>query len=342
MTKAPTAYAAPARMADVARLAGVSKMTVSRVLAGQSASAATRIKVWKAVEDLNYVPDAAAGALSSGRSEFVAVLVPSMISSNFSDTVQGLTETLEARGLQLLLGHTEYDRDREERLIRSMLRHQPRCIALTGSDHTPEARKLLKNIGIPVVEMWEVPKKPIDLAVGFSNEDAARLMVRHLVSEGYRRIAFLGGASDVDRRGMARLEGYIAELAAQNLGPARVVRYGDSPTTMGQGGPAMAALLAQWPDTDAVMCVSDMLAFGAIMECHRRGLSVPRDIAVAGFGNFEVSQVSYPAISTVWVDAYGIGAKAGELLLAALSSKPGEAIPRRVDVEYSILARQST
>ncbi len=342
MTKAPTAYAAPARMADVARLAGVSKMTVSRVLAGQSASEATRIKVWKAVEDLNYVPDAAAGALSSGRSEFVAVLVPSMVSSNFSDTVQGLTETLEARGLQLLLGHTEYDRDREERLIRSMLRHQPRCIALTGSDHTPEARKLLKNIGIPVVEMWEVPKKPIDLAVGFSNEDAARLMVRHLVSEGYRRIAFLGGASDVDRRGMARLDGYITELAAQNLGPARVVRYGDSPTTMGQGGPAMAALLAQWPDTDAVMCVSDMLAFGAIMECHRRGLSVPRDIAVAGFGNFEVSQVSYPAISTVWVDAYGIGAKAGELLLAALSSKPGEAIPRRVDVEYSILARQST
>ncbi|MBW4947940.1 LacI family transcriptional regulator, partial [Klebsiella pneumoniae] len=105
--------------------------TVSRVLAGHSVAAETRARVCAAIDQLGYVADAAAGALSSGRSEFVAVLVPSLSSSNFSDTVRGLTDALEPEGLQLLLGDTDYDLEREERLVRSMLRHQPRCIALT-------------------------------------------------------------------------------------------------------------------------------------------------------------------------------------------------------------------
>ena len=166
-------------MSDVARLAGVSKMTVSRVLAGHSVAADTRARVCQAIDQLGYVADAAAGALSSGRSEFVAVLVPSLSSSNFSDTVRGLTDALEPHGLQLLLGDTDYDLEREERLVRSMLRHQPRCVALTGAQHTDATRKVLERSAIPVVEMWDLPTHPIDTAVGFSNVRAARAMVRH-------------------------------------------------------------------------------------------------------------------------------------------------------------------
>ncbi len=330
-------------MSDVARLAGVSKMTVSRVLAGHSVAADTRERVCRAIEQLGYVADAAAGALSSGRSEFVAVLVPSLSSSNFSDTVRGLTDALEPHGLQLLLGDTDYDLEREERLVRSMLRHQPRCIALTGAQHTDATRKVLERSAIPVVEMWDLPTRPIDTAVGFSNVRAARAMVRHLAARGYRRIGFLGGASELDRRGLDRLKGYQAEVNALALGEPRVVRLGASPITMSHGGPAMAALLAQWPDTDAVMCVSDMSAFGAIMECHRRGLSVPADIAVAGFGNFEVATCCHPTITTVSVDAYGIGLHTGEALLAALQARdggePGES--RRIRIDYAIVARES-
>ncbi len=330
-------------MSDVARLAGVSKMTVSRVLAGHSVAADTRERVCRAIEQLGYVADAAAGALSSGRSEFVAVLVPSLSSSNFSDTVRGLTDALEPHGLQLLLGDTDYDLEREERLVRSMLRHQPRCIALTGAQHTDATRKVLERSAIPVVEMWDLPTRPIDTAVGFSNVRAARAMVRHLAGRGYRRIGFLGGASELDRRGLDRLKGYQAEINALKLGEPRVVRLGESPITMSHGGPAMAALLEQWPDTDAVLCVSDMSAFGAIMECHRRGLSVPADIAVAGFGNFEVATCCHPTITTVSVDAYGIGLHTGEALLAALRARdggaPGE--PRRIRIDYAIVARES-
>ncbi|KVV48392.1 LacI family transcriptional regulator [Burkholderia territorii] len=330
-------------MSDVARLAGVSKMTVSRVLAGHSVAADTRERVCRAIDQLGYVADAAAGALSSGRSEFVAVLVPSLSSSNFSDTVRGLTDALEPHGLQLLLGDTDYDLAREERLVRSMLRHQPRCIALTGAQHTDATRKLLERSAIPVVEMWDLPTRPIDTAVGFSNVHAARAMVRHLAERGYRRIGFLGGASELDRRGLDRLKGYRAEIDALGLGEPRIVRLGESPITMSHGEPAMTALLEKWPDTDAVMCVSDMSAFGAIMACHRRGLSVPADIAVAGFGNFEVATCCHPTITTVSVDAYGIGLHTGEALLAALQARDGgEPIEsRRIRIDYTIVARES-
>ncbi|NYI00258.1 LacI family gluconate utilization system Gnt-I transcriptional repressor [Cupriavidus plantarum] len=330
-------------MSDVARVAGVSKMTVSRVLAGHRVADKTRERVRQAIDKLGYVADAAAGALSSGRSEFVAVLVPSLSSSNFSDTVRGLTTALEPHGLQLLLGDTDYALDREERLVRSLLRHQPRCIALTGAQHTDATRKLLERSGIPVVEMWDLPSQPIDTAVGFSNVRAARAMVRHLADRGYRRIGFLGGASALDTRGLDRLKGYRAEIKALDLGEPRVVRLGDSPITMSHGAPAMAALLSQWPDTDAVMCVSDMSAFGAIMECHRRGLSVPGDMAVAGFGNFEVAACCHPTITTVSVDPYGIGLRTGQALLAALEARDAgvEAASQSIRIDFEIVTRES-
>ncbi|MDR9224787.1 HTH-type transcriptional regulator GntR [Burkholderia multivorans] len=335
----------PPRMSDVARLAGVSKMTVSRVLADRSVSAATRERVQRAIEQLGYVADAAAGALSSGRSEFVAVLVPSLSSSNFSDTVQGLTEALEPHGLQLLIGDTDYSLEREERLVRQLLRYQPRAIALTGAQHTDATRQLLERTDVPIVEMWDWPADPVDRVVGFSNAKAAREMVRYLAGKGHRRIGFLAGAGDLDRRGLERLRGYQQEMKALGLAP-RVVRLGDAPVTMSHGGPAMAALLAQWPDTQAVMCVSDMSAFGAIMECHRRGIAVPNDIAIAGFGNFEVASCCHPTITTMSVDALGIGRRTGEMLLAALDAADADAaesarVAKKVRIEYGIVERDS-
>jgi LacI family gluconate utilization system Gnt-I transcriptional repressor len=303
------------------------------------------------IDELGYVADAAAGALSSGRSEFVAVLVPSLASSNFSDTVRGLNAALTPHGLQLLLGDTDYRLEQEELLVRSMLRHQPRCVALTGARHTEATRTLLKRAGVPVVEMWDLPADPIDTAVGFSNSTAARAMVRHLHASGYRRIGFIAGASERDRRGLDRMRGYIAEMKALGLGEPRVIRLGDSPITMSHGAPAIGALLEAWPNTDAVMCVSDMSAFGAMMECHRRGLSVPGDIAIAGFGNFEVSWCSQPTITTVSVDAYGIGLRAGEALLAELKAREAAGAnnapaqtqrAKAIKIDFTVIPREST
>ncbi|MFJ3486758.1 LacI family DNA-binding transcriptional regulator [Pseudomonas sp. NPDC090202] len=331
------------RMADVARLAGVSKMTVSRVLAGRDVSPLTTQRVQAAIDSLGYLPDASAGTLSSGRSEFVVALVPSLVSSNFADTVRGLNDVVRERGLCLLLGDTDYHLDQEALLVRTLLRHRPLGVMLTGSAHLDTTRQMLRQAQVPVVETWDVPDDPLDQSVGFSNAEAAASMVRHLHAKGYRRIAFIGGASPLDHRGQQRQQGYLLALTALGLAP-RLIEHGDSPITMSHGGESVGLLLEQWPDTDAVICVSDLSAFGAIMECHRRGLKVPQDIAVAGFGDFEVSRYCTPTITTIAVDPYQIGRRAGELLLAAdKARRDGQPRPAEVVVTgYEIVSREST
>ncbi len=355
---------APVRMADVARLAGVSKMSVSRVLTGQHVSDATRQAVMEAVRKTGYVADAVAGALSSGRANIVAVIVPSLSSSNFSETVRGINDVVETRNLRLLLANTDYVVEREETLIASLLSHQPRGIVLTGGHHTERARAMLAQARIPVIETWELPAEPIDRVVGFSNEAAAAAMGRHLYTRGYRRIGFVGGTTHLDLRGMARRNGYLAAVAEAGLHAPREIGPDEASTNMTHGvamenaGRALNQLLAQWPDTDAVMCTSDIHAFGVIMASHRLGLKVPDDIAVAGFGDFELARHCFPAITTVSVDAYGIGRSTGLSMLAAIdaSARPNASrreiasareaaaphdAPARIDVPYSIVQRES-
>jgi len=340
----PEKNTTPPRMADVAKLAGVSKMTVSRVLAGRDVSERTQKKVQLAIDSLGYLPDASAGTLSSGRSEFIVALVPSLVSSNFADTVRGLNDIVSEHGLCLLLGDTDYHLEQEALLVRTLLRHRPVGVMLTGCSHLEITRKLLRQAGVPVVETWDIPEDPIEQSVGFSNTEAAAAMVRHLHERGYRRIGYIGGASVLDHRGQQRQAGYLQAVASLGLDGPRLVEHGESPITMSHGGESVRLLLQKWPDTDAVMCVSDLSAFGAIMECHRQGLKVPEDVAIAGFGDFEVSRYCTPTITTVSVDPYGIGRRAGQLLLASAKAQR-EHLPRPQEVaitDYKILAREST
>lgn len=352
----------PVRMSDVAELAGVSKMSVSRVLTGQHVSDDTRARVMEAVRKTGYVADAVAGALSSGRNNIVAVFVPSLSSSNFAETVRGINDVVETRNLRLLLANTDYLPDREESLIRSVLSHQPRGVVLTGGHHTAKARTMLRQAHVPVVETWELPRKPIDRVVGFSNEEAAASMTRYLYERGYRKIGFIGSASHLDLRSGARREGYLAAVEQAGLHSPREIAPTEHDTNMahgaamGHGHVALNTLLDQWPDTDAIMCTSDIHAFGAIMACQRRGLRVPHDIAVAGFGDFEIAMHCYPTITTVSVDAYGIGRATGESLLAAIdgSERPNASrreiasapkvvheVPPVLRVPYEVIARES-
>lgn len=307
-------------MADVARRAGVSKMTVSRALRdGGVVSKSTRAKILQATEELGYVLDQSAGSLSSKRTGFVAAIVPSINNSNFSDTARGITDALKGTGLQLLLGYTDYAADQEEKLIESMLRRRPEGIILTGGQHTQRARKLLRAAGIPVIETWDVPPKPIDQVVGFSNEDAMAALVFKLAEKGYKRFGYIGGTTDRDTRGSQRRAGFQRALAQLGLPKDRLISFGVPPISIEQGGQALVSMLARWPNTQVVICVSDLSAFGALMECHRRGMKVPQDIAIAGFGNYEVGEWSHPRITTVDVECYEIGRRAALRLRASIS-----------------------
>lgn len=327
-------------MADVARRAGVSTMTVSRALKDAGVvSKDTRERILAAVDELGYVLDQSAGSLSSKRTGFIAGIVPSINNSNFSDTARGITDGLEGSGLQLLLGYTDYSVTQEEKLIESMLRRRPEGIILTGGNHTERARRMLKSAGIPVIETWDLPEDPINSVVGFSNAEALRLLVRALAEKGYRNFAYIGGATHRDTRGGQRREGFETELKRLGLDASRIISFGVPPISMEQGGRAVVTLLEQWPDTEVVICVSDLTAFGALMECQRRGLSVPGDIAIAGFGNYEIAAYCHPRITSVDVDCYNIGRLAADSLRAAINGQPAANV---VSTPCRVILREST
>jgi len=336
-------------MADVAARVGVSKMTVSRALnrgssSDRSTSEALRQRVLQACEEMGYVIDHTARTFSSKRSGFVAAVIPSLNNSNFSETAQGITSAVEASGLQLLLGYSDYRVETEEHLVRAMLMRRPEGVILTGGNHTPQTRAMLQAAGIPVVQTWDLPQEPIEHTVGFSNAETTAAMVRHLHARGYRRIAFIGGTSNRDTRGADRRRGYAEAIRELGLPDGRVISFGQPPISMAQGAEAVAQLVRQWPDVDAVVCVSDLSAFGALTECQRRGWAVPQRIAIAGFGDFEVAKNCHPRLTTVALGCVGIGRAAGELLLRAIeASRKGERLPpETVLIPFHIEQREST
>jgi LacI family transcriptional regulator, gluconate utilization system Gnt-I transcriptional repressor len=336
-------------MADVAAKVGVSKMTVSRALnrsgsSDRSTSEALRQRVLQACEEMGYVIDQTARTFSSKRSGFVAAVIPSLNNSNFSETAQGITAAVESGGLQLLLGYSDYRVETEEQLVRAMLMRRPEGVILTGGSHTPQTRAMLRAAGVPVVETWDLPQDPIEHTVGFSNAEATATMVRHLHARGYRRIAFIGGTSNRDTRGADRRRGYSEAIKALGLPDSRVISFGQPPISMAQGSEAMAQLVRQWPEVDAVVCVSDLSAFGALMECQRRGWCVPERIAIAGFGDFEVAKSCHPRLTTVTLDCGAIGRAAGELLLRAIeAARNNERLPAEtVLIPFRIEPRESS
>ena len=332
--KAPT-------MADVARLAGVSPMTVSRAFKRDaSVSETTRSAILEAADQLGYVFDSTASNLRSQRTDFVAVTIPSINNANFADTVRGLSEGLKARGLQILLGYTNYDIVEEERLIEQLLRRRPEAMVVTGGRHTPRARRLMENAGIPVIETWDLPETPIDHVVGFSNAGTMDVMVDHLVARGLTRIAFIGGDADRDTRGTDRRAGFITGMEARGLDASRLIDAGIPPISMREGADAMGRLLETLPDTEAVICVSDLSAFGALTECQRRGIAVPERMSVAGFGDYEIAGICVPSLTTINPFPREIGARAAELILEVLDGRQPDRAT--IAIRPELLARQSS
>ena len=331
--KAPT-------MADIARKTGVSPMTVSRAFkSGSLISKETRDAVLLAAEELGYVFDATAANLRSQKTDFIAVTIPSINNANFADTVRGLSEKLNAQGFQILLGYTNYDTEEEERLIEQLLRRSPLAIVVTGGKHTVRARKLLENANIPVIETWDIPADPIGHFVGFSNAAAVRSMVDHFVAAGYQRIAFIGGDASRDTRGSDRRLGFIAALRDHGLDASRLIDAGTPPISMREGANAMARLLAEHPDTEAVICVSDLSAFGALTECQRRGVAVPERMAIGGFGDYEIGGISVPPLTTIDAQAWTIGERTGQLILDLLDDKPNV---HHVQIAPQLIVRESS
>lgn len=327
---------------EVSRLAGVSHMTVSRVIRDLDVvQPETRARVHKAIADLGYVPDRAAGSLASRRTGFIALMLPTLTNTNFAAVAHGLTDALRAADYDLLIAYTEYSVSEEERQLRNLLARRPEAIVLTGSMHSHEAAKMLLASGIPVIEIADLPRKPIEHAVGFSNYDVGRTAARYLLARGFERIGAVASSNEgdvIDYRGEERMRGFEDELQRAGRPTDLVLRVGRAPVSFDHGVAATPLLLEK--GIDAVFAVSDLSAVGIVMECQRRAVAVPGALSVMGFGDFEIGSEINPPLTTIHVDFHALGLRTGRLILELLPPA-GPSPARIVDVGLTLVERAS-
>jgi LacI family gluconate utilization system Gnt-I transcriptional repressor len=317
-------------LSAVAERAGVSSITVSRVvrLPGLVAPE-TRVKVEAAMRELGYVPNQIAGALAGARTKSVGVLVPTIANSIFADTVQGLTDELEPLGYAVILAQSRYDAAREDRMLSALLSRRPEAIIMVGSPATEEGARLLRRAGIPVVETWELPPEPIDAVAGFDNYAAGIAVAQHLLSQGRKRFAFIGGD---DPRATRRWNGFSDTLRKTGMtDPRRLV--------LDRNASGSVAALAELPGVDAVFAANDAHAIGFMSGLRNAGLlrdgpGSAQPVAVIGLGDLEMGRLIAPSLSTIRVHGGAIGRTAARLML----SREG---PRQVDLGFELVLRDS-
>jgi len=321
-------------LADVARLAEVSEITVSRVLRNKGPiSERTRERVMRAVRQTGYLPNRIAGTLASAGSSLVGVVLPSLSNIVFPEVLRGIHAALSASGHQPVVGVSDYDEAAEERLVAGLLAWQPAAMIVTGLDHTAATRTLLRRSGVRVAELMDIDAPPIDLAVGLSHRAAGRASVRHLWARGYRRFGYVGHDRGRDRRAGRRYEGLrqaLAEAGGGLVGEASV----DGPSSAAAGRKALADLLAGGSRPDVVVFSNDDMAVGGVFHCLANGIAPKRELGLFGFNGLEIGEALPLPLSTILSPRFSIGEIAARRILA----EPRPAVPESVDTGFEIVA----
>lgn len=320
---------------DVATHADVSTATVSRFINNPEVVApATAERIKAAIEVTGYIPNLLAGGLASSKSKMVAVLIPHLVDSIFNDTIEAMINELAASGLNVMTGLTNMLPGREEEMIRAALSR--RVDAIISTAPLTEATEALVRRGPALfIQVWDLPENPPGIAVGFRHREVGRDIARFLVSRGYRRphIVTAPGA-----RALRRRDGLIEEWKALGGGPVTEAEV-SIPTRFGQARRVFADMRRMDEQPDVVVCGSDYLAQGLIIEAQAAGLRVPDQLAVIGFGNSSIAGDMRPTITTVDID----GARIAREAIAAIRRRAaGEPVAmRQIDVGFRLIARES-
>lgn len=329
-------------LSDVARVAGVSPITVSRALRGErSVDPALVERVAVASAQLGYVPDPAARALASHRSNHVAILIPLLSNALFVDLLDAAQRTLRASGFQTLIGVTHYDNAQEEQLLREQLLHRPAGLLITGLEHNAATRALMTQSQIPCVHLMDLPSE-LDgnppYCVGFQQTEAGATLTRLLLARGRRRIAFAG--AQLDARVMQRLDGWRLALQEQGQYDPALEWLDPSASSLALGGMMFEKILSQSPPVDAIFFCNDDLAQGALLAALRLGIPVPRQVAIAGFNDLTGSDQMMPTLTTVRTPRAGIGEAAANMLVSLIRGET-QSQPF-IDLGFEVVERDST
>lgn len=329
----------PVRLSDVAKRARCSAATVSRVLnAPQSVNAEARLRVEAAVRDLGYMRNGAARALRSRRSQIVGLILPTLKQPIYAGFVETLQETLAQHSHSLLVTSSDYSLGQELFQARLLAERGIDGLVLVGHTHRLELYAMLEAQDVPYVTTYTFVPRSRHPVVGFDNRAAIGKVVDFLVGLGHRDVAMVVADHRENDRVEERIAGAVSALAAHGvaLPPERITREN---FTLEGGRAGLRRLIASGAHPTAVMCSSDVLAYGVLIEARARGLSVPSDLSVTGFDDLADSSHLDPALTSLAISADEIGRLAGEYLLARIAGQPHDA---EVAIETRLVVRGTT
>ncbi len=322
-------------LSEVARAAGVSKMTASRVLRGEGGySEMTRAKVMEKVDDLGYLPNRLATVFAGDKaSTFVGVSIPDLGNEVFAQVLEGIDRKLGALGHQSVLGLTQHTQTEEENWIKTVLSWQPAGLILTGRYHSPRALEMLRNASIPIVEIWDLNSSPLDMSVGINHFDSGFDMGRYLVGCGYRNIGYVGTSHDTANAASSRLDGFSKAVEDGGGTVARQLCLHDTATYY-PGFYGTEQLLGTGQDIECIFYQNDAMAFGGLQYCESKAMKVPGDIGIAGWGDLPIAAVIGRRLTSMHVPHLKLGQAAAEMMLARLSDEP---VPAFRDIGFRLI-----
>jgi LacI family transcriptional regulator len=304
----------PVTITDVARAAGVSIKTVSRVInAAGYVRDATRHRVARAIQRLGYRPNALARGLVTGRSRSIGLVIADVVNPFFPPLVRAVEDVAAARGYTVILADTDEDAARERGALSVLLEKQVDGLILCASRVRAGLLRRIADSGVPLAMINRALSHPRAIGVVADGVVGGRLATEHLLRLGHTRIAYLAGprASASNRN---RFRGYRDALAARGIPFQPSLVAGGVPSLAG-GMEAMASLLAAAPGPTAVFAFDDLMALGALAELRRRRIRVPEDMALVGYDNIDLAGFIDPALTTVDQPKAQMGQLAATLLL---------------------------
>lgn len=324
---------------DVARHAGVSTATVSRALnRPESVSAELREKIRRVIDEIGYIPDASARALSSRRTRTIGAIVPTVDNAMFAQGLQALQSFLARKDYLLLLATNEYDLDVELKQARNLVERGIDALILRGDERHPDLRRLLDTQKIPFVNVGVYePEKPYP-SVGVDNAEAGRALARYITGLGHRRVAVVGAHQRNNDRARARMRGVLEVLGDAGCTPRPDwqlnVNY-----VLDDAADAARLLLRSDDRPSAVICGNDVIAYGVMLAAIRLGVAVPAQLSVAGFDDLEWSRHLQPSLTTIHMPTNEIWVRAGRYLVDLLA---GQQPLKHQKMDFSLIVREST
>lgn len=325
---------------DVAAKAGVSAITVSRVInQPEKVSEPLRQRVQAVIDALGYIPNQFASSLASAKSHVIGVVIPSLSNIVFNEVLRGVYKVAGKSGYKVLLADTHYSPLEEEKMVRTLLSQTPQGMIVTGGDQTRACRTMLEKAQIPVVQIMELLGDPIDMNIGFSHWQAGYDIVNQLLASGYAQIGFIGAR--MDPRVQQRMQGYKAAMEQAGKSWQGLLMTTPEPSSIELGGELLKSLLAETGGAlDAVFCCNDDLALGALFESQRMNIRVPTQLAICGFNDIEASQFVNPSLTSVRTPRYEMGVTATEMIVRVLA---GEDIKEKtINTGFELKLRDST